>query len=407
MHETPQLSVVLASHNRRAVLLRTLDRLADCGLSPHEMEVIVVDNASEDGTPEALRRRGDVRLVALDRNLGACAKALGVDEARAPVVLFLDDDSWPRPGCLERMLRRFEIDDTLGAAGFTVHLLDGSGECSALPHVFVGCGVGLRRSALREIGGLDRSFFMQAEEYDVALRLLRAGWRSEIFADLQVEHAKTPVARRSERTLLYDVRNNLRIIARYLPDDHATICREDWVQRYRWMAERDGRLGAFERGRAEGERLAAEERVPYARWRLRPPELEQVFCWSAIQRRMQRLAAAGTKRIVLADLSKNLFAFLRGAQAAGLAVLAVADDNLAAPGRAYRGVPVTPVAAALALGPDAVVVSNTSYIHAQRRCEQLRELTSLPVHHWFGPPTQTALPVTGAARREPSATARL
>ena len=154
------------------------------------------------------------------------------------------------------MCAHFEADPRLGAAGFTVHLPDGSQECSALPHVFVGCGVGLRASALQEVGGLDLSFFMQAEEYDLSWRLLQADWKVKIFEDLQVDHLKSPLARRSERTTFYDIRNNLRIIARYLPQPFADIYLEDWLQRYAWIAESAGHTDAFERGLAEGRRLA-------------------------------------------------------------------------------------------------------------------------------------------------------
>ena len=53
------------------------------------------------------------------------------------------------------------------------------------------------RLTVREVGGLDRTFFMQAEEYDLSFRLLAAGGKVEIFGDLAVDHWKTPQARRS------------------------------------------------------------------------------------------------------------------------------------------------------------------------------------------------------------------
>jgi GT2 family glycosyltransferase len=393
----PYVSVVLATHNRRDVLLRTLGQLENCGLERRHYEAIVVDNASTDGTADALRERPDVTVRRLDRNLGSCAKAVGVRHARGALILFLDDDSFPRPGCLDRMLRRFETAPTLAAAGFIVHLPDGSRECSALPHVFVGCGVGLRARALREVGGLDRSFFMQAEEYDLSFRLLQAGWTVAIFADLHVDHLKSPQARRSERTTFYDARNNLRIIARYLPQPYAKVYREDWLQRYRWFAEQAGHVAAFERGVSIGRRQARAERWRYRRWRLAPDVLEQVFCWREIEQRMKRLASQGVRRIVLVELGKNAYAFKRGAAAAGMKVLAIADDSLAAANRTYRGIPIVRTEAALMLEAEAYVVSNTSYVHAERRWKDLSGRTSRPVHNWFEPPTQTAVPKPQAA----------
>jgi len=390
MKHALEVSIVLATHNRRNVVLHTLSRLADCGLRSGEYEIIVVDNASADGTADELRGHPEVRVVQLEENLGSCAKSAGVEHARGRLVLFLDDDSFPRPGCLARMLTHFAEQPRLGAAGFTVHLPDGSQECSALPHVFVGCGAGLRAEALREVGGLDQSFFMQAEEYDLSFRLLQAGWRVEIFADLQVDHLKSPTARRSERTTFYDIRNNLRLIARYLPDPQADIYQADWTQRYRWLAQRAGHQTAFERGLAEGRHLAAAERPAFESRRLCPPILEQLFCWSLIEERMLRLREDGVRRIVLADLGKNVYPFYRGAATAGLDVLALADDRLAVPGRDYRGVPLLSTSEALSAPADAIVVSNTSYVHAQRRAQELRRQSDLPVHAWFMAPGQFA-----------------
>lgn len=411
MSAAPPLSIVIASHNRCDVLLGTLDRLRDGRLGAADCEIIVVDNASTDGTVRALAARGDVHVIALDRNLGACAKGIGVAEARASLLLFLDDDSYPRPGCVPRMIERFSRDFRLAAAGFTVHLPGGLQECSALPHVHVGCGVGLRKSAVQESGGVDLSFFMAAEEYDLTFRLLRAGWRAEIFADLQVEHLKSPVGRRSERTTFYDIRNNLRVLARYVPDGAHEIYAADWIERYRWMAEVAGHRDAFEQGLFVGQRLAATERERFWRLRFNEEQFESVFRWNEIERRFREVAQGGVRRVVLADLSKNVHAFVRGAQRAGLEILAIADDALAGGGcgkgdlngigrrdeelagggpggggRRYRGISVLRCADALALEPDAVIVSNTSYVHAERRSHLLREATQRPVLSWFAAP---------------------
>ena len=392
MSNRPYVSIVLATHNRRDVVLNTIGELGNCGLDRRDYEVIVVDNASRDGTCEALRDLRGVRVRQLTRNRGACAKAVGVDMARAPVVLFLDDDSYPRPHCIDRMLLRFEIDPRLGAAGFTAHLPDGSQECSALPHVFVGCGVGFRTAALRQVGGMDLSFFMAAEEYDLSFRLLQAGWNVEIFDDLQVEHLKSPTARRSRRISFYDICNNLRIIARYLPEPWAGIYREDWIQRYEWFAQRNGHETAYQRGLKMGLRRAKGDRREYRRRRLSSSVLEQVFRWNEIEERMNRLAAGGVRRIILADLGKNIYAFVRGASAAGIEVLAITDDGLADGRRTYRDIPIITTNDADTRDADVFVVGNTSYVHAKRRQIALGKRASTPVHNWFEPPRQTALP---------------
>jgi GT2 family glycosyltransferase len=345
----PRLSIVLATHNRREVLAHTLDQL-DRLESRSDTEVIVVDNASDDDLGSVTRNRSNLTLLRLKRNRGPCAKAYGVQRARGEILLFLDDDSYPRPGCPERLLAHFAADPRLGAAGFTVHLPDGSQECSALPHVFVGCGVGLRASAVRAVGGLDVSFFMQAEEYDLTFRLLQAGWKAELFADLQVEHLKTPQARRAERTTYYDVLNNSRIAARYLPQPYYGIYRREWLARYRHLAAVHGHQRALRRGCRTAWLCSIVERPQYRRWRLSPTVLEQLFAWSYVHSRMAALRAAGGRRIVLLDYGKNIYAFYRGARLAGLEVTAVGEELLehAAPGGAattshYHDAPLLPL----------------------------------------------------------------
>ena len=380
---SPRVSFVLASHNRCEVLAHTLSRIARCGLDRDDYEIIVVDNASTDGTPDEAAEHADL-LLRRRRNAGSCAKAFGVDRATGRYVVFLDDDSFPRPGALHRMIPRFEDDPKLGAAGFTVHLPDGRREGSALPGVFVGCGVGFRAEALRSVGNLDHTFFMQAEEYDLSFRLVAAGWRVEVFDDLHVEHLKAAEGRCSDRTAYYDVRNNLRVVARYLPSPYYEVYRNDWPQRYAWLAARDGRLRYFVRGLEAGRCGELTERRKYRRHRLSAGALEHFFGWGHVRRHMAAMSASGVRRVILADLGKNVFAFHRAARQTGVTVSAIGDDRFSAPGRQYRGVPVVPLDEALALEVDAVVVGNASAVHAAQTRAHVSSRTGMPVHDWFG-----------------------
>jgi len=392
---TPQhdltISIVLATHNRLDVLMNTLSKLGECGLPRDAYEIVVVDNASTDATAATVEPLVD-RLVRLRRNRGSCAKAYGVDRARGRFIVFLDDDSHPVPGSLARMADHFERELRLGAAGFTVTLPDGRAEGSALPGVFVGCGVGLRHDALYAVGGPDRTFFMQAEEYDLSFRLAHAGWNVRLFDDLEVHHLKTPDSRRTERTTFYDTRNNLRVIARHLPAPYARVYREDCIQRYHWLAQRDGHLTAFSRGLRAGRFRAGIERLTYRRRRLSPEVFEAFYRLRQIGEHVQRLADSGMRRVVFADLGKNIFPFLQGARLAGLEVTAVGDDRFAAPGRAYRGIPVLPLEEALSQHCDAVVIANTGPVHATTTHRRLRRLTPMPIHDWFGRPGFVSAP---------------
>lgn len=381
----PRVSFIIASRNRRDVLLDTLRRVHQASTFSGPREVIVVDNASSDGTASAVQTRfSGVTLLALPRNLGSCAKALGVERARGRYIVFLDDDSYPRPGTIDRMIEHFRADDRLGAAGFLVHLPDGRLECSAFPNVFVGCGVGLRADALRAVGGLDRGLFMQAEEFDLSFRLINAAWHVETFADLHVDHLKTPRARLSARTTYCDTRNNLLIVERYLNEPSRRVYREDWLRRYYWLALGSGHRIAFARARIAASLMGPGTRRRYADRRLRPAAFERLFRWRDVRSRMTALRRDGVTDLVLADLGKNIFAFYRAARDCGLSIRAVADDRFAAVARRYRGIPIVPTPEIPAFKPDAVVVSNTAPVHAAATRLRLEASRSVPVYDWFG-----------------------
>ncbi len=369
----PTLSIVLATHNRRDVVRRTFEQLETCGLDRSEYEVIVVDNASTDGTAEVAESWAD-RVIRLDENAGSCAKADGVAVARGVFVLFLDDDSYPLDGSLRQMLGHFADESTLGAAGFTVHLPSGALEGAALVDVFLGCGVGFRTAALRQVGGLDRSFFMQAEEYDLAFALTRAGWRVRMFDALHVFHEKTRQSRINERTMYYDIRNNLRVIARHLPAPLHRIYRADLLSRYKWLASINGHERAYARGVRDGRMLAASERRDYRARRLSLDELDHFFGWRRINSLTVDLARRGVGRVVFADLGKNIFAFYDACRRAGIDVSAIGDDRFAAPQRVYRGVPIVPLAEALEMPSDAVIVANSAAVFADLTAERVASL---------------------------------
>ncbi len=384
------ISFVLATYRRDEALRRTLTRVAESTPRSVRFELIVVDNADSEETAALVAQFSWARRIAVRQNAGSTAKALGAHDAAAPILMFLDDDSAPRAGCVERMLAVFERHPDLSYAGCTVHLPNGAQECSALPHVFVGCGVGLRAATLRQVGGLDASFFMQAEEYDLAFRLSAAGWGGTVFADLQVDHEKTPDARSSERRTFCDVRNNLRVIDRYLPEPHRTRYAEDALLRYRALADHNGFGDAALRASSEGARIGTQERPAYARWRLSAALIERFFEIQRISARLRDLAAGSVRRVLLAGPGKNIFAFYEACRAANILPVAVADDVLAARVAAYRDVPAVPVAAAANRRDfDAVVIANTSYVHAPHFASDWRRRVQCPVLHFAQFPDST------------------
>ncbi|WP_153504483.1 glycosyltransferase family 2 protein [Cumulibacter manganitolerans] len=198
----PRMTVVVATRNRRAELLQSLAR--------HEAAVIVVDNASTDGSPEAVRAEfPHVDVVALDRNLGAVARNLGVLRAATPYVAFADDDSWWAPGSLSAAADVLDRHADLAVA--QARILVGPSErldpvcaemaASGLPDGdhpgraligFVACGAAVRVSAFLACGGFDRVVRFPGEEERLALDLCDAGWAMSYLPHLTVHHHPSP-----------------------------------------------------------------------------------------------------------------------------------------------------------------------------------------------------------------------
>jgi GT2 family glycosyltransferase len=186
------VTVVMATRDRREQVLTTLQHLHDAaGRAP----VVLVDNASVDGTPEAVERHfPHVTVVRADRNLGAAGRTLGVRRARTPYVAFADDDSWWAPGALDRAADLFQAHPRLGL--LAARILVGPQEeldpvCREMaasplgtapdlpgPSVlgFVACGALVRRSAYLQVGGFSPIVFFLGEETVLAQDLATAGW---------------------------------------------------------------------------------------------------------------------------------------------------------------------------------------------------------------------------------------
>lgn len=113
-----ELTIVIVSHNTRAELENCLTSLAAAPPSSTH-EIVVVDNASSDGTPEAIRQRWPlVQLIEPGANVGfAAANNLGIRAASGPLVLLLNSDTLVPPGALDAMVAEIRSAPDVAALG--------------------------------------------------------------------------------------------------------------------------------------------------------------------------------------------------------------------------------------------------------------------------------------------------
>ena len=123
---SPRLSIVIVSFNTREDLLRCLESVAAAPPAvPHE--IAVVDNASSDGSPDAVGARWpSVRLLRLERNIGfAGANNIGIRQTCGEFVLLLNSDTLVPPGAIDRLVDRLAATPAAAVAG--PRLIDGDG----------------------------------------------------------------------------------------------------------------------------------------------------------------------------------------------------------------------------------------------------------------------------------------
>ncbi|MEE8586577.1 MAG: glycosyltransferase [Acidobacteriota bacterium] len=114
--QTPAISVVVPVRNGEKTLLRCLNALRNQTLSPQDLEIVVVDDGSVDGTAAMASGRG-IRLISQPALGASAARNRGVAHARSEVILFTDADCLPDPSWAERLSRPLLKRTAAGAVG--------------------------------------------------------------------------------------------------------------------------------------------------------------------------------------------------------------------------------------------------------------------------------------------------
>jgi hypothetical protein len=225
------ISVIIVNYNAGAFLRSCVDSLL---LSPLDIEIIVVDNASADGSLEALQALPCVRIIKNSANVGfATACNTGARIASAQFLLFLNPDCAFKPGALVQLLAAMSVDDRVGMAGGLLVNGDGTEQAGGRravptpwrsfvrafgltrfanrwPRLFYdfhlheqplpdhaieieaisGACMLVKREAMQEIGEWDESYFLHCEDLDWCMRFRQKGWKILFVPSVQIIHTR-------------------------------------------------------------------------------------------------------------------------------------------------------------------------------------------------------------------------
>ena len=222
----PTASVILAAWNRKTEVILTLAEL--CKLQK-DVEIIVVDNGSSDGTSEAVKEQFPrARLIPLASNIGMPAYNIGAGYARAPILVMVDDDSTVSENVVEVSKEWFDKSPEVGVIAFEVVVPSTSevvtrdlrGEIVE----FWGCGFAIRRDVWRELDGFDNDFFLYVNEHDLAIRAWDRGYRVIMEPRIRTFHRISSANRISGRFIEYSIMNNVQLVLKDIPRKYWLRC---------------------------------------------------------------------------------------------------------------------------------------------------------------------------------------
>lgn len=224
-----RLSIIIVSWNVREDLKQCLRSIAENPPSG-DYEVIVVDNASTDGTAASIKKEfPKISFTGNTENRGfAAANNQGIKISKGQYILLLNPDTIVHTGALDTLTRFMDENQDAGACGPKLLNADGTTQASArrfptfggalYRHTILrnlrifrgsyekwlmkdfdhgrrcdvdqlmGAALMLRRTAIEQVGALDEKFFMYYEEVDLCRRLKEAGWRTVFVPETTITH---------------------------------------------------------------------------------------------------------------------------------------------------------------------------------------------------------------------------
>jgi hypothetical protein len=218
--EAPLVTVLLVTWNRKGEIGRSIDSVL--AQTYANIEILVIDNASPDGTYEYLQKNYPmVQVICSHKNLGCpSARNLGFPNCRGTYIYSLDDDGWLHPDAIEILVSELESEPQVGVVMSQIREVEQDGtfvrkkpanvDGAAYLGTFVGCCFLIRKEVIERVGVFQDDFFRQGEEGDLSLRMMSAGWLVKIQPESVMYHAPSPVGRSPKMFIYYALRNTMK-----------------------------------------------------------------------------------------------------------------------------------------------------------------------------------------------------
>ncbi len=221
------VSVVITNYNRRDDLREALYSIQQQDY--WNIEIIVVDNASRDGSLEMLATEfPSVHTIPLQENTGMDGYSIGFQRASGEYIFQMDNDSLiPDSTVLSEVVRRFQ-EGSENLAGIATRVEEYRADCDDIENLrqkdkrhglinsgaFHSGGVAFRRSLLNKVGYYNRDVFLYVSELFLGMKILAAGYQIHFFPEILMLHKSSGVSR-SSRGTYFEMRNRYWFMRRF------------------------------------------------------------------------------------------------------------------------------------------------------------------------------------------------
>jgi len=232
MTKCPLVSIVIVNWNRKDDLKECLESIRKQTYT--NIEIIVVDNHSTDGTIEMIRKEfPEVKLIVMpDSSYGACETFnIGFANATGEYVVIMDNDALLEKDWIEKSVKEFENDEALGCVagrvlnyytkedwGFWLYGLDDAWKDKEFyTTVFVGCSTIIRKEIINKTGGYPTDYFLYWNEAALGAEIVNAGYKIKYVPNIIAHHKVSQTQRPGKKGYYYGVRNGYWYYWKYYP----------------------------------------------------------------------------------------------------------------------------------------------------------------------------------------------